>query len=91
MRLALQAFESGRAADRAEAMTALRDALRHPKQEPQTRAAELHALKTELWRAPPSREWVSLTDEELDYWVGSNRTKKALCRAIDAALKEMNT
>jgi hypothetical protein len=36
------------------------------------------------------REWVSLTDEETDYWIGSNSTKKALCRAIGAALKEKN-
>lgn len=33
--------------------------------------------------AQPQRK--PLTDEELDYWIGSNSTKKALCRAIEAA------
>lgn len=26
-----------------------------------------------------------LTDEQIDYWIGSNSTKKALARAIEAA------
>lgn len=37
------------------------------------------------------REWVELTDEEMDYWIDSNSTKKGLCRAIGRALKEKNT
>ena len=36
-----------------------------------------------LYTAPPKRE--PLTDEEIDYWIGSNSTKKALCRAIERA------
>jgi len=44
MQQALDAFESGRAADRAEAMTALRAAL----------------------ATTPQREWVSLTDDEVE-------------------------
>lgn len=39
---------------------------------------------------PPQREWIDLTPEEIDYWIGSNTTKKALCRAIQSALKEKN-
>ena len=38
---------------------------------------------TKLYTAPPQRK--PLTDEEIDYWIGSNSTKKALARAIEAA------
>jgi hypothetical protein len=40
---------------------------------------------------PPKREWVGLTDEEIDYWLGCNTTKGAVARAIEKALKEKNT
>lgn len=36
-----------------------------------------------LYTTPPKRK--PLTDEEIDYWIGSNSTKKALCRAIERA------
>ena len=46
----------------------------------------VYAIATEikaLYTTPPQRK--PLTDEELDYWIGSNSTKKALCRAVEAA------
>ena len=45
----------------------------------------LNKLPTE----PPKREWVGLTDEEIDYWVGNNGSKKAIL-AVEAILKEKN-
>ena len=36
-----------------------------------------------IYTAQPQRK--PLTDEEIDYWIGSNSTKKALVRAIEAA------
>jgi hypothetical protein len=77
MELALRAFESGRAADRAEAMTVLRAAL----------------------ATPPRREWVSLTDEDIeaieneyivDYRIPAGCAWN-FARDIEAKLKEKNT
>ena len=36
-------------------------------------------------RTSPPAQRKPLTDEEIDYWIGSNSTKKALARAIEAA------
>jgi len=76
MELALRAFESGRAADRAEAMTALRAAL----------------------ITPSRREWVSLTDEEIEAAIGTAYPEKPLTmydkritQAIEAKSKEKNS
>lgn len=45
-----------------------------------------------FYSSPPTekRPWIDLTPEEIDYWIGSNTTKKALCRAIQSALKDKN-
>jgi hypothetical protein len=72
MQQALDAFESCRAADRAEAMNSLRAAL----------------------VTPPRREWVSLTDEDLNFWaeeLGQEELGKGVLRAVDEYLKEKNT
>lgn len=64
---------------------------RVPKTEREHAAArEIENLRAALL-ITPQREWVDLTDEEIDYWIGSNSAKKALCRAIESALKEKNT
>jgi hypothetical protein len=51
--------------------------------------------ETLLYAAPPKREWVGLTDEEIDYiWgisPGDYEDKFAFPRAIEAKLKERNT
>lgn len=94
MKQALDAFESGRAADRAEAMTALRAALQkptnsldtryftvvykdiapgdearslgeHPKMVAMSWSHALHDRDAALI-TPSRREWVSLTDEEIE-------------------------
>jgi hypothetical protein len=51
-----------------------------------------------LYTAPPKREWVGLTDEEIHdyadkylYQHGSNYGIKAFGKAIEAKLKERNT
>ena len=48
--------------------------------------------------APPSREWQSLTDEEIEHTINNIRTcewqgafNQALARAIEAALRTKNT
>ena len=55
-------------------------------------------LGTLLYTAPPKREWVGLTDEEIDDWF-FQRLKQAgdgwalddVVRAVEAKLKEKNT
>jgi hypothetical protein len=72
MQQAIDAFESGRAADRAEAMVVLRAAL----------------------ITPPSREWVGLTEDDLNFWaeeLGQEELGKGVLRAVDEYLKERNT
>ena len=54
------------------AVTAIREALAQPQQEFVCSTGLCH------YRKP-------LTNEEIDYWIGSNSTKKALARAIEAA------
>jgi hypothetical protein len=52
---------------------------------------------TKLYAAPPKREWIGLTDEEIvDAYAGgmlvfAKDSNKALARAIEAKLKEKNT
>jgi hypothetical protein len=47
------------------------------------------ALRDRL--AQPEREWVGLTDEELNEIFWLSRYRKDLARAIEAKLKEKNT
>jgi len=51
-----------------------------------------------LFATPPSREWQSLTDEEIEHTINNIRTcewqgafNQALARAIEAALRTKNT
>ena len=49
---------------------------------------------TPLYTAPPKREWVWLTDEEVDecyYWKDRLWTTDELVRHVEAKLKEKNT
>ena len=47
---------------------------------------------TPLYTAPPKREWVGLTDEEVESWRGNyDFFDSALVREIEAKLKEKNT
>jgi hypothetical protein len=50
-------------------------------------------IETALYTAPPKREWVGLTDEEMENLVGFMRgnTMIDFARAIEAKLKEKNT
>ena len=46
---------------------------------------------TKLYTAPPKREWVGLTDEEVEYWRGNyDFFDSALVREVEAKLKEKN-
>lgn len=47
--------------------------------------------KIPLYTHPPRREWVSLTEEEIDriFWTSGSRL--TLARAVEQALKERNT
>ena len=122
MQQALDAFESGRAADRAEAMTALRAALQkptnsldtryftvvykdiapgdearslgeHPKMVAMSWSHALHDRDAALI-TPSRREWVSLTDEDINFWaeeLGQEELGKGVLRAVDEYLKEKNT
>ena len=45
-----------------------------------------------LYTAPPKRDWVGLTDEEVEYWRGNyDFFDSALVREVEAKLKEKNT
>ena len=70
--------------DRDKAITAIKEALAQPVQEPaawltEERYAQLHTAQ---------RTWVGLTDEEVDEWTPEIHT---VIRAIEAKLKEKNT
>lgn len=43
-----------------------------------------------VFTSPQHKAVVKLTPEEQDYWIGSNTTKQALCRAIEAAVIAKN-
>jgi len=50
----------------------------------------IHAIKEAL--AQPEREWVGLTDEEIDKWnIVGHESLREFVRAIEAKLKEKNT
>jgi hypothetical protein len=40
---------------------------------------------------PPKREWVGLTDEEVDYIADEHSTLQGAIRAIEAKLRSKNT
>jgi hypothetical protein len=50
--------------------------------------------RVNVYTTPPKREWVGLTDEEIDdaahYCVKSGQSVNAAIRAIEAKLKEKN-
>ena len=49
-------------------------------------------IETALYTAPPKREWVGLTDDEIDYIFGlAYADDMELLRTIEAKLKENNT
>lgn len=48
-------------------------------------------IETALYTAPPKREWVGLTDDEIDYIFGlAYADDMELLRTIEAKLKEKN-
>jgi len=48
--------------------------------------------KIPLYTAPRKREWVGLTDEEIDAWnIVGHESLREFVRAIEAKLKEKNT
>ena len=47
--------------------------------------------KVPLYTTPPKKEWVELTDEEIDTWnIGGHESLREFVRAIEAKLKEKN-
>jgi hypothetical protein len=53
--------------------------------------AEVPAVGTKLYKAPPKREWVGLTDEEVNELVARfKRYAYVLLREVEAKLKEKN-
>jgi len=52
-------------------------------------------LGREIYTSPPKREWVGLTDDEINTawkkWIGTERANKSYTLAIEAKLKEKNT
>ena len=88
-------------------MSDLRKALAQPEQEPVAYVtietisswAKVPSIKwfkkpTEgpLYTAPPKREWVGLTDEEVEAWRGNyDFFDSALVREVEAKLKEKNS
>ena len=90
-----------------ELIEALRQALAQPEQEPVgyvtieniSSWAKVPSIKwfkkpTEgpLYTAPPKREWVGLTDEEVESWRGNyDFFDSALVREVEAKLKEKNS
>jgi|DEB3_MinimDraft_2_1074329.scaffolds.fasta_scaffold40785_2 hypothetical protein len=52
----------------------------------------VHLPKIPLYTTPqPQREWVGLTDDEVDYIADEYSTLQGAIRAIEAKLKEKNT
>lgn len=74
-----------------DAIDRLRAALAEPEVEPVLRWSEDDGTVTSLYASPPRREWVSLTDEEIDAWpIVGHESLREFVRAIEAALKEKN-
>ena len=45
-----------------------------------------------LYTAPPRREWVGLTDEEIDKWnIVGHESLREFVRSLEAKLREKNT
>ena len=105
LKLALKVLEDlpGFRADIDNAITAIKEALAQPEQEPVawlhpanptcvTTDPTAYARGIPLYTAPPQRPWVGLTDEEIALidWE-SLVTKKDCVQAVEAKLKEKNT
>ena len=104
LKLALEALEYASTGNRrpeiiGPAITAIREALAQPAQEPDIYPEEARDMGLEAlayYTTPPAaqRSWVGLTDEELDGIYAANggtRTRKQIASAIEAKLKEKNT
>ena len=108
--MAIDAMISDDVHKRAVAIVELRQALAQPEQDPVaavvswdksmiTQLAEYVAPATLLYTAPPKREWVGLTDEEIDGIYKTHHDQYGKCqtggfeyeRTIEAKLKEKNT
>ena len=102
--MALNYFESAYELDshEIEIREALRQALAQSEQEPVAWVYNgiLHEFDPSefatsevkpLYTAPPKREWVGLTDEEVEAWRGNyDFFDSALVREVEAKLKEKN-
>jgi hypothetical protein len=78
----------------------LADYKEQPTQEPMTHVIGLDndgkevvvKLQTPLYTTPPSREWQSLSDDDISYtWAGFAPDAIDFARAIEQALKEKNS
>ena len=88
LKLALDWYDSG-AEHRDEFQVMIEAILAQPAQDAEPDELTI-AYMSGLLDGKKQRPWVSLTDEEREYWIGCNTTKQALARAIDNALKEKN-
>ena len=99
--MALEALERGTTGLAIRAIPALRQALAQPEQEPVGWFAKSwQGVYVELmpeaedaipfYTAPPKREWVGLTDDELAESLDINLGEYDLCLEIEAKLKEKN-
>jgi hypothetical protein len=82
---------------------ALRDRLAQPEPEPVAwvvdgeikvrldMAGKLYCSETNVYTAPPKREWVGLTDEEREELLETKDWGGSLIAATEAKLKEKNT
>ena len=77
---------------REDAIAALRERLAQPEQEPAIYPDEAYEMGLEriaYYTAPPRREWVGLTDEDMVMCESEEDVR--FVRAIEAKLKEKNT
>ena len=107
LKLALDALENHTAIKhpqqiyyRDKAITAIKEALAQPEQEPfgyfkaepfgWTDCAESDVGAIALYQTPPRRTWVGLTDDEISELSKGHIVRSTYARAIEAKLKEKN-
>jgi hypothetical protein len=93
MRVALGALESNNTMEKLMAAKVLRDRLAQPEPEPvdwQGVAAD-QAMTIAMMTLESKREWIGLTDHELQVLDFNDPERGRLARAVEAKLKERNT
>jgi len=92
-----KAIDALRAAIAEAAMQRLTDVQQEMEQRPAIYPEEARELGLEeipYYTHPPRREWVGLTEDDLNFWseeLGLDELGKGVLRAVDAHLKEQNS